>query len=148
MVPTVYGLLDLTPEPGQTILPRNYGRGPGQIMLNLRVSRSFAFGSSERHAPPPVSASGSAAPTANTSGAPFPTGASPSARSAPSSRRYSVIASLQIRNLTNHNNPGPIIGNLTAPLFGQANQPAGSGNAIFSENANNRRFEAQIRFTF
>ena len=117
-------------------------------MLNLRVSRSFTFGSSERHAPPPVSASGSTTAAANTSGAPFPTGASPSAGSAPSSRRYSVIASLQIRNLTNHNNPGPIIGNLTSPLFGQANQPAGSGNAIFSENANNRRFEAQIRFTF
>ena len=148
VVRTVYGLLDLTPEPGQTILPRNYGRGPGQIMLNLRVSRTFTFGSSERHAPPPVSASGSTTAAANTSGAPFPTGASPSAGSAPSSRRYSVIASLQIRNLTNHNNPGPIIGNLTSPLFGQANQPAGSGNAIFSENANNRRFEAQIRFTF
>jgi hypothetical protein len=55
---------------------------------------------------------------------------------------------MQIRNLINHNNPGPIIGNITSPLFGQANQPAGSGNAIFSENANNRRLELQMRFTF
>ena len=59
------------------------------------------------------------------------------------SRRYSLVVSMQIRNLTNHNNPGPIIGNITSPLFGQANQPAGSGNAIFSENANNRRLELQ-----
>jgi hypothetical protein len=64
------------------------------------------------------------------------------------SRRYSLLISMQIRNLTNHNNPGPIIGNLTSPLFGQANQPAGSGNTIFSENANNRRLELQMRFTF
>jgi hypothetical protein len=40
------------------------------------------------------------------------------------------------------------VGNITSPLFGQANQPAGSGNAIFAENANNRRLELQMRFTF
>jgi hypothetical protein len=55
---------------------------------------------------------------------------------------------MQIRNLTNHNNPGAIIGNIASPLFGQANQPAGSGNSIFSESANNRRLELQMRFTF
>jgi hypothetical protein len=55
---------------------------------------------------------------------------------------------MQIRNITNHNNPGPIIGNITSPLFGQANQPAGSGGGIFSESANNRRLELQTRFNF
>jgi len=30
--------------------------------------------------------------------------------------------------LLNHTNPGPIIGNIASPLFGQANQPAGSGS--------------------
>jgi hypothetical protein len=56
---------------------------------------------------------------------------------------------LYIRNLTNHNNPGPIIGNIASPLFGQANQPAGvfQGGG-FSEAANNRRLELQFRFTF
>jgi len=37
---------------------------------------------------------------------------------------------------------------LASPLFGQANQPAGSGNYIFSESANNRRLELQMRLTF
>jgi hypothetical protein len=41
-----------------------------------------------------------------------------------------------------------IIGNITSPLFGQANQPAGSGGFGFSEAANNRRLELQTRFTF
>ena len=63
-------------------------------------------------------------------------------------RRYGLTISMQVRNLTNHNNPGPIIGNITSPLFGQANQPAGSGNRMFSESANNRRLELQTRFTF
>jgi hypothetical protein len=58
---------------------------------------------------------------------------------------------MSVRNVLNHTNPGPIIGNITSPLFGQANQPAGSGNlggTGFSEAANNRRLELQTRFTF
>jgi len=31
---------------------------------------------------------------------------------------------MQIRDVTNHNDPGVIIGNITSLLFGQANQPA------------------------
>jgi hypothetical protein len=49
----------------------------------------------------------------------------------------------------NHTNAGPIIGNITSPLFGRANQMAGTVNGEgFSENANNRRLELQTRFTF
>jgi hypothetical protein len=55
---------------------------------------------------------------------------------------------MQMRNLLNHNNPGPIIGNITSPLFGLANQAAGDGGGIFTENANNRRLELQTRLTF
>jgi hypothetical protein len=55
---------------------------------------------------------------------------------------------MQMRNLLNHNNPGAIIGNIASPLFGRANQPAGSSGAIFSESANNRRLELQTRLTF
>ena len=66
----------------------------------------------------------------------------------PVNRRYGLTFSAQIRNITNHNNPGAIIGNITSPLFGLANQPAGFGNGIFSESANNRKIELQVRFTF
>jgi hypothetical protein len=152
VVQTPYGLLDPNPSPGEQLLSRNYGRGPGQIMLNMRVSRTFTFGSREGHAPGVsnpggVSAgSGGGGPNRGEPTSPFSMSGSGSAASA--SRRYSLVMSMQIRNLTNHNNPGPIIGNITSPLFGQANQPAGSGNSIFSESANNRRLELQMRFTF
>ena len=64
-------------------------------------------------------------------------------------RRYNLTISMSIRNLLNHNNPGPIIGNITSPLFGRANQIAGAPNGEgFYETANNRRLESQIRFTF
>lgn len=152
VVRTPYGLLDPNPEPGQRVVPRNYGRGPGQIMLNMRVSRTFVFGSREGHAPVSTNPGGVSGGTSSGAGrgepgSPFSSGgASPGAAMA--NRRYSLVVSMQIRNLINHNNPGPIIGNITSPLFGQANQPAGSGNAIFSESANNRRLELQTRFTF
>src|SRR6202035_5437219 len=39
-----YGLLDPNPKPGEVILPRDFGRSPGQIMVNLRLAKTFGFG--------------------------------------------------------------------------------------------------------
>jgi hypothetical protein len=153
VVQTLYGLLDPNPTQGEPVLSRNFGRGPGMIMLNMRVSRTFVFGSREGRAPistNPGGVSGSGGPGGPGRGepaGPFSMGGA-STGAGTANRRYSLIVSMQMRNLTNHNNPGPIIGNITSPLFGQANQPAGSGNSIFSESANNRRLELQMRFTF
>jgi len=62
-------------------------------------------------------------------------------------RRYNLTVSISARNIFNHDNPGPIIGNINSPLFGQANSLAG-GFGAFAESANNRRLELQARFTF
>ncbi len=54
-----------------------------------------------------------------------------------------------MRNLLNHTNPGPLIGSIASPLFGQANQMYGTLNGEgFSENASNRRLELQLRLIF
>jgi len=125
LIQTAYGLLDPNPSPGETVLSRNFGRGPGQIMMNLRVGKTFGFGSERKSAK---------------AGGIF---------GAPSERRYNLIVSLAVRNILNHTNAGPIIGNITSQFFGRANQMAGNTNAEgFSENANNRRLELQTRFTF
>jgi hypothetical protein len=154
VVQTPYGLLDPNPAPGEPLVPRNYGRGPGQIMLNMRVGRTFTFGSREGRAPVSTNpggvsspGSGPGGPGRGAPGSPFGLGGA-STGGGTANRRYSLVVSMAIRNLTNHNNPGPIIGNIASPLFGQANQPAGSGNYIFSESANNRRLELQMRLTF
>ena len=56
---------------------------------------------------------------------------------------------MSVRNLLNHTNPGPIVGNITSPLFGSANQIAGAPNGEgFFETASNRRLELQLRLTF
>ncbi len=64
-------------------------------------------------------------------------------------RPYTLSITMEMVNILNHTNPGPIISNITLPLFGRANQPAGGGGPSgFSEAANNRRLELQARFTF
>lgn len=71
--------------------------------------------------------------------------------SASGARRYTLSISMAVRNILNHNNPGPIVGNIASPLFGQASQPYGVGvlgGTGFSESADNRRLELQTRFTF
>jgi hypothetical protein len=147
VVATKYGLLDPAPAQGEELLPRNFGRGPGQIMLNMRVGRTFSFGA-PREGAVSSSAGVGVQGSRNAPSSPFSTGGGSQSAAASGNHRYSLTISMQIRNVTNHNNPGPIIGNITSPLFGQANQPAGSGNGIFSESANNRRLELQTRFTF
>ena len=146
VIPTEYGLLDPNPSPGETTLPRNYGRGPGIVLFNLRVSKIFAFGRAE--------GSSGGAPSGGygrrVESGPFNLGA-PRGGATSSGRRYTLNISMAIRNVLNRNNPGPIIGNIGSPLFGQANQPYGVGTlggTGFSESANNRRLELQARFTF
>ncbi len=56
---------------------------------------------------------------------------------------------MSVRDLLNHNNPGPITGNITSPFFGRANQITGAPNGEgFPEAASNGRLELQIRLTF
>ncbi len=151
LIQTKYGLLDPNPSPGQKTLSRNFGRGPGSITVNLRVAKTFEFGPGRDAASaPPRGPGGPGGGGDDRRGNPgvFGTGGGPQGPSPSTSRRYNLIVSMSTRNLLNHTNPGPIIGNITSPLFGQANQPAGSGGFGFSEAANNRRLELQMRFTF
>jgi hypothetical protein len=146
VISTPYGLLDPNPSPGETILSRNYGRGPGIVLFNVRVSKTFAFGRPESSTGGAPSGGYGRRPETG----PFNVGG-PRGGPASSGHRYTLSISMAIRNILNRNNPGPIIGNIGSPLFGQANQPYGIntlGGTGFSEAANNRRLELQTRFTF
>jgi len=148
LVQTKYGLLDPNPTLTQPTLSRNFGRGPGQLMVNLRVQKIFEFGRGENSGGASTGQPGSG-PRGGTPGVFTPAGgAGGGPASSSAGHRYSLGISMSIRNIINHTNPGPIIGNITSPLFGQANQPSDAGGFGFSESANNRRFELQTRFTF
>jgi hypothetical protein len=149
VVATAYGLLDPNPALQERLLPRNFGRGPGQVMLNMRVGRTFRFGATKEGAAAANTGAGvGGSENRNAPANPFGMASAAQGGGASKDRRFSLTISMQIRNVTNHNNPGPIVGNIASPLFGRANQPAGSGNGLFSESANNRRLELQTRLTF
>jgi hypothetical protein len=136
LIDTIYGWLDPNPSPGEQLLPRNYGRGPGLISVNARLGKTWGFG------PERESASG-----ANPLEAGHSSGFHSIFSDVSTTKRYNLTLSISARNLLNHVNEGPIIGQITSPLFGEANSVAG-GYGAFAETANNRRLELQTRFTF
>ncbi len=144
LIQTQYGLLDPNPIAGETLVPRNYGRGPGQFNLNLRIAKVIGFGK-ERGS----SGDGRPAGPSNTMQAATGRGLGGLIGSPSTAHRFNLSIGLSIRNLLNHTNPGPITGNITSPYFGFANQIAGGQNGEgFYETANNRRLESQIKFTW
>jgi hypothetical protein len=137
------------------------------MILNLKLTKVFTFGrSAERGGVATGIPGGGGAPGAP-GGGPFPTGGGPQGGSSPG-RRYTLTIGVSARNILNSTIPGAIIGNITSPLFGRANQagaggfggggtqtgagaPFGNGQQAgtgFSEAANNRRLELQTRLTF
>jgi hypothetical protein len=146
LIGTAYGMLDPNPAHGERLLPRNFGRGPGQYNVNLRIAKAIGFGK-ERGSSGGEARSGGDAGNAMQAVSGRGLGrliGSPTTR-----HRFNLSIGLSVRNLLNHTNPGPIIGNITSPYFGFANQIAGAQNGEgFYETANNRRLESQIKFTF
>jgi len=54
VIVTPLGAFDPTPAPGQTIIPRNFGRGPGFVSVNMSMGKTFKFGKAiEPKTPPP-----------------------------------------------------------------------------------------------
>jgi hypothetical protein len=147
LIQTAYGLLDPNPTPGERLLARNYGRSPGQFNVNLRIAKTIGFGKERGGAgdPRPAASAGQGAALAAVGGR----GLGGLIGSPSTSHRFNLSIGLSVRNLLNHTNPGPIVGNITSPYFGFANQIAGGQNGEgFYETANNRRLESQIKFTF
>src|SRR5438874_12122049 len=48
VVVTKFGAFHPNPTAGEVIIPRNYGQGPGALISNLRISRTFGFGGERR----------------------------------------------------------------------------------------------------
>ena len=130
VVLTRFGAFDLDPVAGQTIIPRNYGRGPGYFSVNLGVSRAFSFGSESKGR-----RNIETAPSLHSRFSGF------------FSRRYTLTFTVQVENLLNHTNPGSPVGNLSSPLFGQSTSSAGP-YGFGSNPAGNRRVEIHIHLNF
>jgi hypothetical protein len=156
VVSTKYGLFDTNPQPGETIIPRNYGDGPGLFSVNLRLSRTLGFGGERGGS---AAAAGGGMPGGGGlavggmrggGGGGGPRGGPGGMRGGPfgdavTSKRYNVTIGISARNLFNSVNLAPPIGNLSSPLFGTSNALAGG---FFGSASANRRIEMQLRFSF
>jgi len=164
---TRFGNFNLVPLAGEEIVPRNFGQSPGSVVVNLRIGRSFAFGTINRGnaaaarpaagggpgggAGPNVVAAGGGGPARVAGGPGGPQGPG----GAPSEKRFTLNVSLYIQNVFNHVNLGTPVGNLSSPSFGEsvglstiATQFSGPGGGGGSAGAGNRRIYAQLRLNF
>jgi hypothetical protein len=140
VVVTPLGAFDPTPSPGQTIIPRNFGRGPGYFSLNLNLGKSFKFGRAiEPKTPPP----GGPGTTPATGGDQKPP-AKP-----PIQRPYALSFSVNATNVFNRTNKSVPVGNMASPFFLQS--PSGSSQFFFGPgggSAGNRVINLRVRLSF
>jgi hypothetical protein len=155
---TRFGNFNLVPALGETIIPRNSGQAPGAFIVNLRISRAFAFGNVGRGGnnaaarpqgqPVPAAAAGGPGGPGMMRGGPG--GPGPQGGAPPSEKRYNLNVSLNFQNILNRVNLSTPVGNLSSPNFGESLGLSGSfgGNAGGSTGAGNRRIYAQVRLNF
>jgi len=118
VVVTRFGAFNLNPAPGDAVIPRNFGSGPGFAGVNLRIEKTFSFGHAPKgngHGPAPE-------------------------------KPYKLSAAISVQNLFNHTNAGLPIGNLSSDLFGQSNTTSSEG--AFGNATSNRRISLVLRFNF
>jgi hypothetical protein len=156
-VQTSFGAFDTSPIPGQTTIPANFGGGPSQFTLNLRLGKTIGLGpkleaanpapqQGEQHGPgggrPGGEHRGPGGPGGPGMGGPR---GGPFGGPERSNQRYSLTFSANARNILNKVNPGPPVGNLSSGLFGQSTALAGG---VFNTQSANRRIDLQMMFSF
>lgn len=142
---TAFGKFNLTPLPGEEIIPRNFGVAHGFLSVNMRVSRSWGFGVINRGnnaaaGGNPRAGRGGGGPGAGGSRVPVPTGGAggggggqrgggggipglgPGGLGGGGSaeKRYNLTLSINFQNLLNTVNLAPPTGNLSSSFFGQS----------------------------
>jgi hypothetical protein len=140
VVITPLGAFDPNPTAGQTIIPRNFGRGPGFANVMLNLAKVFKFG-------PPIEPK-----TSPPAGTPRTTDAGAAQTPPPKppvQRPYSLTFSLNINNIFNRNNQGVPVGNMASPYF--LKSASGSNNFFFGPgggSGGNRTVTLRVRLSF
>jgi hypothetical protein len=166
VVQTRWGNFNPNPGPGDTIIPRNYGRGPSNYSLNLRLGKTWGFGP-EVSGPRAQRAGGGGGGGRRGGGGGGGMrgggrggmgggmmGGGDAGGGGGASRKYTINFSVNARNLLNTVNLATPNGNLTSPFFGISTAtvsgggfgPGGGGGGGGS--AANRRLDLSVRFQF
>ena len=147
---TPIGTFNTAISPGtplSSIVPAYFGHGPGNATVNVRLSKTFGFGREKKggggggggHGPHMGSGLGGRGLSGSGGGMGGFFGGSST------NRAYNLTLSIMARNLLNSVNPGPPVGSLSSPFFGQSIAIAGGP---FSSSVANRRVDLQVMFSF
>ena len=161
-------------NPDNTVIPRNYGLGPGNFVVNLNVTKTFGFGGgSDRSAKTtgdagqggsdrggnrggrgggrspggPMGGGGGRGPGGPMGGGMFGGG--------DNRKPYNLTFGLNVQNLFNTVNLAQPVSTLSSPTFGRA-RSTGGGFGFFGGGGGggggggsaNRRIDLSVRFTF
>ncbi len=156
---TSYGNFDLNPSSDEARIPYNYGTGPGQFSMNMRISKSFGIGpkvtsgagfsggmggrggmGGPRMGGGPGGAPGGGLGPGGLNGSGGPQRPDQNAKS-----RYSLNFSVMARNMLNNVNLANPVSVLQSPLFGKSNALAGG---FGSSASSNRSVDLQVSFNF
>jgi hypothetical protein len=99
---TAYGVFHTTPQPGEKIIPINYGNGPRFFTTQLTLSKSFRWGTRPAAPLAPKAVDGKPAPKAELPPKP-----------------YELRFNAEVDNVLNHPNDSAPVGVLTSPDFGK-----------------------------
>jgi hypothetical protein len=164
---TAFGKFNLNPLPGETLIPRNYGRSPGFFSVSLGASKTFGFGDVKQS----VADAGAGARSGGDGssrggggggrggggggmggfgGGGMGGGGGRFGGGSSTEKRYNLTFTVRATNLLNTTNLNTPVGILTSPLFGQSNSTAsafgfGAGG---NSQAGNRKLELGLRFAF
>ena len=151
---------------GSQLIPINYGHGPAQFSLNLRLSRTWGWGERAGGANPNPNGGGNGFPGGRGGGGGFGGGGRGGGGfggggggrggfgnfgGGNTGKRYNLTATVTARNAFNHVNYASPIGVLGSPFFGESTALNNGGGAGFGGNngaAGNRKVEIQLRFQF
>ncbi len=155
-------------NPGATVVPRNFGNGPSNFTVNVRLDKTFGFGKSPQR---PATAANQDAQTGG-GGIPGVGGGGRGGGGGGGGRGggggggfgggfgggnerkpYNLTVGLNFQNLLNTVNLGNPIGNLNSSRFGQSFSTAGGfggfrGGGGGGSDSGNRRVDLQLRFSF
>jgi hypothetical protein len=152
---TPYGTFDLDPQPGQTIIPRNYGTGPAFFSVNMRLSKTIGFGEVSNAGGGGAAGGGGGRGGGGRGGRGGGNvfggggGGGFDGGGGDTEKRYNVTFSVSGQNIFNHSNLNVPVANLSSPLFGESTTSAGRFGASGGiTQAGNRRIELQVRFSF
>ena len=134
---TRFGIFNPNPRPGDQIIPRNFGEGPGQVTVNLNASKTFNFNAPTPRQSVNPRSSGDLQSNLTDSNQVGVAQSSNGASAAAEGRPLHLTLGVNAENLFNHTNFASPNGILTSSFFGRANRALPS-----------RRIELSLRFGF